>query len=186
MRAARNAVPAAVRREAAMRASRYAAGLRRFTAGRRVALYLPIYSELDTREIIAAARRRGVDIYVPVIISRASTMRFARLQGRMRVGRLGVREPACSRFCIDSRWLSLVLVPTLAVDAAGYRLGMGAGFYDRAFSFRRLRRFWRGPELMALGFEQQRLPAVPHEFWDIALDGIVTDNGVHRFARESL
>jgi 5-formyltetrahydrofolate cyclo-ligase len=186
MRAVRNAIPKAARRAAAAAASRYAVALHRFSAGRRVALYLPIYSELDTREIIATARRRGVDIYVPVVMSRAGKMRFARLQGRMRVGRLGVREPAALRCCIDSRWLSLVLVPILAIDVAGYRLGMGAGYYDRAFSFRRLRQSWRGPELMALGFEQQRLPSLPHADWDIALDGVVTDNGVHRFTRESL
>jgi 5-formyltetrahydrofolate cyclo-ligase len=187
MRAARNAMPTAVRRAAAEQASQHVAALRRFGAGRRVALYLPIYSELDTRELIAAARRRGVDIYVPIVTNRrARTMRFARLRGRMRVGRLGVREPARPRACIDSRWLSLVLVPILAIDAAGYRLGMGAGFYDRAFSFRRLRREWRGPELMAFGFEQQRLPALPHGRWDIALDGVVTDTGVYRFSRESL
>src|SRR5690606_28904822 len=96
-----------------------------------------------------------------------------------RSNRFGIPEPHGAR-TLGARWLDLVFTPLVAFDAHGMRLGMGAGFYDRAFAFRRWRTVWRGPRLVGLAYSFQqaaRIEAAPH---DVLLDAVVTENGVSK------
>jgi 5-formyltetrahydrofolate cyclo-ligase len=70
----------------------------------------------------------------------------------------------------------VVLVPLVAVDNRGYRLGYGAGYYDRFFS--RLAGKGIHPLRIGLAFALQVVPAVPRESWDERLDFVVTENGI--------
>lgn len=79
--------------------------------------------------------------------------------------------------------MDLVLCPVVAIDALGYRLGMGGGFYDRALAFRRLRSSWRGPALIALAFDLQRVASVLPDSWDARLDGVITESGFHTYPK---
>lgn len=80
----------------------------------------------------------------------------------------GIDEPAAEEPCADPA--GLVLVPGLAFDTGGYRLGRGRGFYDRFLGRSR-------GALFALGlcFEEQLVEAVPHDERDIPMDAILTD-----------
>jgi 5-formyltetrahydrofolate cyclo-ligase len=165
-------------------AAKAVAGLPMFRAGKRIALYLPFDRETDTAALIGAARRRGVRLFVPVIVDRRhSRIRFYPLDGKTRRGVFGIAVPSSLARPLPSRWLNLIVVPLVGVDTAGRRLGMGGGFYDRALEFRRRRRHWAGPHLVGLAFDCQRTDSKFAEPWDLRLDSLATESGLQRYIK---
>ncbi len=151
----------------------------RFAAGAKVAVYLPIDHETDTRLLITAARRRRVRQYLPAVVDRRHRrLRFLALAGRMRTGAYGIPIPGGAARAVDARWLNLIVVPLVGVGADGARLGMGAGFYDRAVAFRGRRHRWRGPLLIGLAFECQRTAVEFAQAHDLRLDMLATEHGL--------
>jgi 5-formyltetrahydrofolate cyclo-ligase len=71
--------------------------------------------------------------------------------------------------------VDLLLVPAVACDVHGYRLGYGGGFYDRLLS----QPAWIGKPAIAIVFEYARLPTVPRDPWDKPLQGICTETGLY-------
>jgi 5-formyltetrahydrofolate cyclo-ligase len=179
MRARRRSLGTAERERAAAAAGARLAEIGLPRAGSRIAAYLPMDGELDPAPIIARAISRGCEVYAPVITRfRERRMRFARLDGCARVNRGGIAEPAAGG-SIDGRWLDLVLVPCVAFDSAGHRLGMGAGFYDRHFAFLRQRSTWFRPRLVGLAYEFQHAASLAPRPWDVPLWRVITESGVH-------
>jgi 5-formyltetrahydrofolate cyclo-ligase len=165
-------------------AAKAVAGLPMFRAGKRIALYLPFDRETDTAALIAAARHRGMRVFVPVIVDRRhSRIRFYPLDGKIRRGVFGIAVPSSLARPLPSRWLNLIVVPLVGVDTAGRRLGMGGGFYDRALEFRRRRRHWPGPHLVGLAFDCQRTDASFAEAWDLRLDSLATESGLQHYLK---
>jgi len=157
-----------------------------FAAGKRVAVYLPFDRETDTAALIRAARRRGVRIYVPVVSDRRHRrLRFYPFDGRTHRGAFGIAVPQRMARPIAPRWLDLIVIPLVGIDAQGRRLGMGGGFYDRALDFRRWRRRWHGPHLVGLAFDCQRTDSSFAEPWDVRLDSLATESGLHHFSEGS-
>ena len=155
-----------------------------FKAGARVAVYLPFDRETNTAALLVAARRRGIHIFVPVITDlRHRRLRFYPLSGKTRRGVYGISVPHRNGRWTAPRWLNLIVVPLVGIDGEGHRLGMGAGFYDRALGFRRSRRHWRGPRLVGLGFDCQRADTVFADPWDARLDSLATESGLKDFPR---
>jgi 5-formyltetrahydrofolate cyclo-ligase len=156
--------------------------LRLFRRGSRVALYLPLPGEVDLRPCLPEAWRRGVETYVPRIVSRRRClMTFVALApgSTARRNSYGIEEPAATNRCVAPAGLDVVLVPVVGYDRRGNRLGMGAGFYDRALR-RRLDagRAWRRPRLVGVAFACQELPGIAASPWDVPLDLIVTEQGI--------
>lgn len=180
LKAARRGIAAAVRRAAALQVAANAARAFPLSPGLRVAVYAPLRHELDTAPLIDVLRRHGCRIYLPRITDlRHHRMRFVEALGPMRPNRLGIREPVAPR-PIPMRHLDLVFVPLLGFDRTGMRLGMGAGYYDRAFAFRRLRTCWHRPRLVGIGYALQQLPQIRGGPHDVPLDAIVTEQEVIR------
>ena len=75
--------------------------------------------------------------------------------------------------------LDLVLVPLVAFDARGVRLGMGGGYYDRSFAYLNFRSRWRRPRLIGVGFDFQRAESISPQPWDVCLDGVITERGFY-------
>lgn len=154
--------------------------------GRRVAVYLAYGHEADLRHVIDVARRRGCRLYLPVITDfRHSRMRFVRyrIDSVMRVNRYGIAEPDPRHAeVIPVRQLDLVLLPLVAFDEHGWRLGSGAGFYDRSLHHLREGRGWRRPKLIGVAYECQRVARLQPDRWDVPLDGNVTERGLQRFS----
>ena len=187
MRAQRRSLSAADHGRRSSLAAKAVAGLPVFKAGKRVALYLPFDRETDTAALIAAARRRGVRVFVPVIVDRRhGRIRFYPLGGKTRRGVYGIAVPARTARPMPPRWLDLIVIPLVGVDAAGRRLGMGGGFYDRALEFRRRRRHWPGPRLVGLAFDCQRTESAFAEPWDVNLDSLATESGLKHYSRGDL
>jgi 5-formyltetrahydrofolate cyclo-ligase len=163
-------------------AARAIARLRFFRAGKCVALYLPFDGEPDTAALAAAARRRGVRVFVPVISDRRHCrLRFYPLTAATVPGEFGISIPRLRLTPISPQWLDLIVIPLVGVDAQGRRLGMGGGYYDRALAFRRRRRCWKGPHLVGLAFDCQRTRVKFADAWDLRLDSLATESGMEHF-----
>lgn len=164
--------------------------LRLFRPGRRVAVYLAMRGEVDLSPVFVAASRSGVQLFAPRVTSRRRReMTFVPLAPGLptRAGAFGIHEPVASA---GSRWpalrLDAVLVPVVGFDADGNRLGMGAGFYDRALrGLRRPGGAWRRPRLIGVAFACQQLPRIEPSAWDVPLDLVVTEAGIIVPARQA-
>lgn len=150
-------------------------------------MYLAYGHEADLAHIVELARRRRCMLYLPVITDfRRSRMRFVRyaVDSAMRVNRYGIAEPDHRRGeIIPARRIDLVLLPMVGFDAQGWRLGSGAGFYDRVLHHLREGRRWRKPKLIGVAYECQRVERLQPDRWDVPLDGILTERGLTRARR---
>ncbi|MEM7527296.1 MAG: 5-formyltetrahydrofolate cyclo-ligase [Pseudomonadota bacterium] len=139
-----------------------------------VAGYRPIRTEIDPTPAMRALFDAGCILCVPVIQGEGQPLRFREWSpGCVEVeGPFGAVVPA------EGAWLDplILLVPLVAFDAAGYRLGYGGGFYDRTLE--RLRH--AVPETRAIGFAYaaQELPELPLEPTDQRLDAVMTEQGL--------
>jgi 5-formyltetrahydrofolate cyclo-ligase len=179
LKARRRSVSEGERTDAAQLVARNVDRYLHIRAGWRVAVYAALPSELDTAPLIALARSRDCKIYVPRIDrhSLGRKMRFVELTGRQRRNRLGIEEPEGS-LTIGARWLDVVFLPLVGFDAYGLRLGMGGGFYDRAFAFRRWRSVWRAPRLVGLAYSFQQVESLTAAAHDVRLDAVVTEERI--------
>jgi 5-formyltetrahydrofolate cyclo-ligase len=186
LRAARRAMSAGDHCLRSGLAARAVMRLPMFAAGKRVALYLPFDRETETAGLIAAARARGVRIFVPVISDkRHGRLRFYPLEGATAPGVFGIAVPRRMARPIAPQWLNLIVTPLVGVDRSGRRLGMGGGYYDRALAFRRRRRFWKGPHVVGYAFDCQRSDLEFADPWDVRLNSLATESGLQQFLERS-
>jgi 5-formyltetrahydrofolate cyclo-ligase len=185
LRRSRRALPDAERRDAdrAIRAALRSLGV--WQRGRRVAAFLGMPGEVDLRPCFDPAWRCGVRLYVPHVIStRNGTMAFVPLEpgATLHGNRFGIAEPAGGgRGRIPVRHLDTILVPLVGFDSCGHRLGMGAGFYDRALRHRLDRaQSFRRPRLIGIAYSVQQVERLEPAPWDVALDLVVTERGILR------
>lgn len=183
LRSRRRAIPKSMRAAAAQQVAHLVAGSGWLKPGRHIGLYLSMPEELDTTPLLALAQRRGCTISLPrVVAKRQGRMRFYDLQGEVRKGAFGIREPRGAKYR-PARSLDLVFVPLVGFDPQGNRIGMGRGFYDTCFAYRRLLRHWRRPLLVGVAYDAQCVPALPLESHDVPLDAIVTESSLRKFRR---
>lgn len=141
-----------------------------------VAGYWPLGSELDVRPLLLHFMALGHGAALPVSGPRGEPLTFRAWapDAPVRPGRYGIVEPAESQPAVVP---ALLLVPLLAFDRAGHRLGYGAGYYDRTLEGLRA----AGPVLaVGVGFAAQEVDAVPHGPYDRRLDWIVTEREAFR------
>jgi len=174
----RRALNPAAREQAARAVARHIAATRWLGAGKRIGLYASMPQELGTGPLIELAQQRGCRIYLPRITSmRARRMRFVPMSASTRQHDFGMHEPEGDEW-ISARFLDTIFVAGVGFDRRGARLGHGAGFYDRALAWRRQRRHWRGPRLVALAYSFQVVPFIPVTEHDVFMDFIVTERGI--------
>lgn len=175
--ARRRGVDADAARTAAARVAERVIAAPEFRAARRLALYAPIGAELDTRPIFEAARRHGKGRLLPRIASGA-TLHFALIEdwSDLLAGSLGVPEPPRASPAVTLTGGDLVLLPGIAFDWSGHRLGRGGGHYDRTFGPEGR----RGPTLFGLGFDFQLLAEIPTGPADRSVDVVITESTICR------
>jgi 5-formyltetrahydrofolate cyclo-ligase len=112
---------------------------------------------------------------------------IGQLESRRIKGKYGIYEPLASQPLIDLSQVDLILVPTVACDRQGIRLGNGGGYYDRFFadlsksrvSEIKLAEFKLSAFKLGITFELSLVDSLPREDWDIALDGVCTEFGIY-------
>ena len=184
LRARRGTVSPAERTRAARQVARHADHALNLRPGRRIGIYAATAEELDTSCLIELALRRRCRVYLPRIDrrKRLRIMNFAPLSARWAVNRFGITEPAGPALA-SVRLLDVVFLPLVGFDRHGVRLGMGGGYYDRAFSFRRLRSSWHAPLLVGIGYASQEVERITPAAHDVLLDLVITERGVLHCAR---
>ncbi|NGX15888.1 5-formyltetrahydrofolate cyclo-ligase [Wenzhouxiangella sp. XN24] len=173
MRARRRALPPFRRRLANQAIVRRITTLPAFRRARSIALYWPADGEPDVRAVAATAWRHDKRVLLPVV-SQQGVMRFAAWdpKTRFRRNRYGIPEPVARRLRAPATRLDLVVMPLVAFDKHGNRLGMGGGYYDRALATR-----GRRTTLVGAAFSCQQAPLIPAQPWDVPLDIVVTEAG---------
>ena len=183
IRSRRRALDSDLRARAAAAMAILVAGLPVYQSARTIAAYSAVDGEMDAAALLQQAHRDGKRIYMPVLSARRPhDLQFHAWTPdvRMRENRLHIPEPETAADSgIAPRSLELVLVPLVAFDQAGNRLGMGAGYYDRTFAF--LNQADSQPLLLGLAYEFQRLDRLPAAAWDVPLSGVATESHVYWF-----
>lgn len=148
------------------------------TKVRVIGTYYSIGNEVNTTELLELLLDRGYKLALPVIpplpepALRTMYFRTVRSLQNLPPGRLGIPEPRDGR-PVAPEEIDLLIVPGVAFDRRGRRLGRGAGYYDRFLPLLR-------PETIKVGpaFSEQIVPEVPVEKHDVPLDLIVTENEI--------
>jgi len=154
-----------------------------FINSHRLACYLANDGEIDPQWIIERAWEMHKQVYLPVLSPLGHRLYFApyRPDTRLYANRFGIPEPDCHPSdWLSARQLDLILLPLVAFDEAGNRLGMGGGFYDRSLAYRKSRQHWLKPRLFGLAHELQKTTQLETRSWDIPLDGIATEKNIYK------
>lgn len=142
-----------------------------------VAAYLPVRGELDIRSACAQLAARGHQLCLPVVMGRGKPLAFRRWQPEdpLIKAHHGVHVPREEQPLLEPDFL---LVPLLAFDDKGRRLGYGAGYYDYTIQAIRARR--ADAFFMGVAYGAQQMPEVPAGAHDEPLNAVVTERGVMR------
>jgi len=140
-----------------------------FKKAKRVMFYISFAGEVNTREMIKEARNLGKIIAVPVCQKDRMTIRPCIFKDKsgLKKGPYGVCEPARKRL-INLENIDLVIVPGIAFDRKGNRLGRGKGCYDRF-----LEKLPKGVHSIGLAFNFQILPVIPAIATDVNVDRVI-------------
>jgi 5-formyltetrahydrofolate cyclo-ligase len=141
--------------------------------------YVSFEKEVDTHRIIKHAFSLGKKVCVPKVISRAKGMKALYIESleELTKGKMGILEPSESKEALAIDDIDMAIVPGVAFDNSGGRLGYGGGFYDRFFIDAKVKK-------IALAYEFQILKAVPKEKHDILMDKIITEKTLRNFNNE--
>ena len=145
-----------------------------------IAAYLPMGGELDPRPLMQALRKNGNSICLPVCINEDAPLVFRRYRQNdaLLPDDMGIAAPRATAQQVTP---DIVLLPLLAFDGQGYRLGRGGGFYDRTLAELKKRSDCR---FIGLAFDMQmvdKCPIAPH---DEALHAVLTPSKRHDFNRD--
>lgn len=179
--AARVRRPETARQLAAAHLQEGVLGLPELAAAPAVAAYVSLPDEPGTPDLLDALQGRGVRVLLPVLLPDRD-LDWAEYRGRadLRPGRRGLLEPGGPRLGPTAvAEAGVVLVPGLAADRAGHRLGRGGGSYDRA-----LARLPAGSLSVVLLFDDELLASVPVEGHDRPVRAALTPSELHRFDRQ--
>ena len=139
--------------------------------------YLDFNNEAKTDKIINTLIKNNKKVLVPISILETRDLLLSEIRdidNEVRIATFGIREPK-EEFLrpVDRKEVDIVIVPAVAYDIDGYRLGYGGGFYDRFLETLR-------PDVITIGiaFEMQIFNEVPKEVHDARLDYIVTEKGI--------
>lgn len=175
MRARRAAVSIAEAEQAGRAAARWIQASEAFAVAPTLALYAAIPGEVGTRALFEAGKAAGKRICLPRFTSQFR-LEFAKLEDwdQLEPGAHAVPEPPRRAVACELSARDLVIVPGVAFDAAGRRLGRGAGYYDRGFPADAE----AAPILFGLGFSFQVVARVPSGCHDRRMDAVCTEEGL--------
>ncbi len=141
-----------------------------------VMVYASKIPEVDTRTLISALLSQGTQVIVPIIERETTTLRLSYLRDPTHLveSTFRVPEPIGNELPAEATNVETVVIPMLAFDRNGNRLGYGAGYYDRFLSAH--------PDIRRIGlaFSCQEAPSLPTDENDIRMNVIITEKGIIR------
>jgi len=163
---------------AAVQAADHALNFAPIQQAQHIALFLSVDGEINTRPLIAKLWQRKQQVYLPVLHPfSAGQLLFLRYDENteLKINRLRIPEPSLDiRNLLPLSELDVLMVPLVAFDAGGQRLGMGGGFYDRTLQN------WQQHGFMPIGLAHdcQQVDTLPVEQWDIPLPALITPSKI--------
>ena len=145
----------------------------------RLAFCWPIQGEYDARHFARTLRERGALTALPVVVAPRKPLIFREWHPgiQLATGAMNIPYPADSAEVLPD----VAILPMNGWDAQGYRLGYGAGFFDRT-----LASLAKRPVTIGVSYELARLDTIHPQEWDIPLDYVVTERGLYRRDPEGL
>lgn len=152
-----------------------------FLRAKRIGIYLANDGEIDPGAILATALKAGKSCFLPILHPlKKNSLYFGQYDPttQMVPNRFGIPEPKFNSAQIAPPWsLDIILMPLVAFDREGNRMGMGGGYYDRTLAFmaegNRLK-----PKLIGLAHGCQEVDNISQQSWDIPLHLIATDREI--------
>lgn len=174
LRARRAALPPAERAAAADALARHLDDAPGYPASHRVAGYWAHAGELPLSTAASRVGARGNEWFLPVLVGR--TLHFAEWHtgAEFATNRFGIPEPVGTG-TVDPPALDVVLVPLVAFDRSGGRIGSGGGWYDRSFAFLATAPRPLRPLLIGIGYAFQEVAKIETAAWDVGLDFVATE-----------
>ncbi len=157
-----------------------------FLRSQHIACYFARDGELDLQPVINRMKQMNKHCYLPVINhidrNRLGFVRYLKNEAVV-TNCYDIPEPK-NRHQQTPPWaLNLLLLPLVAFDINGNRLGMGGGYYDRTLAYLRQRKRWHRPVLMGIAHDFQEVEGLISRSWDIPLDGVATESRILFFSR---
>lgn len=177
MRKRRQALSPQQQEAASSGLARQLSNLPAFRNSKRIAFYLANDGEIDPQLAMGIAEAAGKECYLPALhplkLNRLYFVRYS--QGDpLTINRFGINEPPLrGGYTVPPLGLDLILLPLVAFDRRGNRLGMGGGFYDRTLAPQQ-----HATRLIGLAQSCQETDSIHHQPWDVALQAIVTERNV--------
>lgn len=149
--------------------------LRAIHRAQSIGIYLAEFGEVDCSRFMDQMMARKKSLFAPIL--RKNQLLYAPLRPgtTLRHNRFGISEPVYTENQLRRpSQLDVVITPLVAFDAHLNRLGMGGGYYDRSFAFKKRRNHWHKPRLIGVAYSFQRVDALNAQPWDVPLDVAIT------------
>ncbi len=184
IRPLRRLISPAYREKASLRAAKHFIESPYFQNNHNFACYMALAEEIDAFPIIQALWQAKKACYLP-ILAPEQKLRFVLYEQGLPLGlnAYQIQEPQNFTQELAASQLDVVLLPLLAFDLRGNRLGTGGGYYDRTFSFMLEPEFAskNKPHLLGLGYELQKISQLPREAFDVPMEGMITEETIYYF-----
>ncbi|XWK86056.1 MAG: 5-formyltetrahydrofolate cyclo-ligase [Phormidium sp.] len=142
-----------------------------FKEAKTVLAYFSFRQEPDLKPLFADNSRRWG---FPRCVGKELSWHFWQAGDQLETNKFGILEPLANAPTLDPSQVDLILVPSVACDVRGYRLGYGAGYYDRLLTLPE----WSNKLTIGVVFEFTYLVEIPSDQWDRSLTGVCTETGL--------
>ena len=179
IQAQRKSLSAAQQREYSQQLCAQVLQSRLLEAAKHIAIYLPVKGEADPTLLLKISELTNKQFYLPVLSStKQNHLAFAKYDEAtvMKLNRFKIPEPDVQQneLLEDLTTLDCVITPLVGVDNAGNRIGMGGGFYDRTFAFKKTSK--TKPLLIGFCYDLQLIAPQTPQRWDVPVDAIISQS----------
>ncbi len=151
-----------------------ALSIEKLTTARKILSYSASNGEINPQPLLKELTK--AEIYLPRISSyQKCEMQFHRDSNKSLRNRYGIIEPSDNEPSLEIEQFDIILMPIVAFDRAGNRLGMGGGYYDRALKKHSKNDSNQQPMLLGVAHYFQEIKLIPKQEWDVTMDAILTD-----------
>lgn len=141
---------------------------------RKVGLYLATPHEVNLDSLIERLHAQNVEVYLPHLEDQRTPFHQFLSWESLETGPLDLRHPPAESPALEAASLDVIILPGLAFDRTGNRLGHGGGWYDKALDFKHNAE--KKPIIVGVCFQEQLVETVPHEPFDVRMDIVVISN----------
>jgi 5-formyltetrahydrofolate cyclo-ligase len=183
-RAIRSHISSFYRMESAGLAAKHLMENSIFKKSQHIACYLSMAEEFDSSPIIEAIWQAKKKCYLPLVATDNKSLVFVRYEygDALHRNRYSILEPAKITEKISPSLLDMTIIPLVAFDLLGHRLGMGGGYYDHTFT---VSENTAQPHIIGLAYAAQQAEQLPFDSWDVLLDGVITEKTFFIFGKKS-